>query len=74
MWRLGGLAEDAGDLELAESWYQKAVDRGNSDGMLGLARLAYEAGDLELAKSWLQKAVDLGNQNAIDALRALDAS
>ena len=71
---LGRLAHDAGDLELAESWWQKSADLGNSYGMAALGALAHDAGDLELAESWYQKAADLGNRVAIDVLAELDAS
>ena len=71
MARLGTLAYDAGDLELAESWWQKAADLGNSTGMIGLGMLAYDGGDLDLAESWLQKSADLGNEFAVDHLAAL---
>ena len=77
MMDLGWLAEEAGDLVLAESWYQKAADLGNSDAMWSLGSLAQKAGDLVLAESWYQKAADLGNANAmwsLDALAKLDAS
>ena len=71
MARLGKLAYDAGDLELAESWWQKAADLGNSTAMVGLGVLAYDAGDLDLAESWYQKSADLGNEFGVDALAAL---
>ena len=71
---LGTLAYEAGDLVLAESWYQKAADLGDTSAMVGLGRLAHDAGDLELAESWWQKAADLGNFDAIDALESLRRS
>ena len=40
MMDLGRLADKAGDLVLAESWYQKASDLGDSDAMWSLDALA----------------------------------
>ncbi len=36
---LGKIADDAGDLELAESWYQKSADLGNQYAKDALAAL-----------------------------------
>jgi TPR repeat protein len=33
MYQLGVLAQNAGDLELAKSWYTKAADLGDPDAM-----------------------------------------
>ena len=68
---LGSLAYKAGDLELAESWYQQAADLGNADAMHNLGVIARDAGDLELAESWFQKSADLGNSEAMYTLGAL---
>ena len=58
----------AGDLVMAESWWKKAADLSNSDGMTGLGWLAKETGDLVLAESWFQKAADLGNPTGMYSL------
>ena len=52
MFDLGVRAEEAGDLALAKSWYEKSADLGDSGAMRGLGLLADDAGDVELAKSW----------------------
>ena len=43
MFNLGVLAVDAGDLVLAESWYQKAADLGNQSASDALAKLGSAA-------------------------------
>jgi len=69
--RLGVLAYKAGDMVLAESWWQKATDLGDSTAMWRLGGLAEDAGNLELAESWFQKSADLGDSDALDSLGVL---
>ena len=71
MFELGVLANEAGDVKLAESWWQKAAALDDSMSMYQLGVLAQNAGDLELAKSWYTKSADLGDPDAIEALKTL---
>ena len=63
---LGDLAYEAGDVGLAEEWYQKAADLGNPVAMtsLGEIRMDY-LDDVEGAKLWWQQAAELGNTKAM---------
>ena len=69
--RLGVLAYKAGDMVLAESWWQQAADLGDSTAMWRLGGLAEDAGNLELAKSWCQASADLGDSDAMNDLGRL---
>jgi TPR repeat protein len=74
MYDLGAIANEAGDVKLAESWWQKAAALDDSMSMYQLGVLAPTAGDLELAKSWYTKAADLGDPDAMDVLKTLQQS
>ncbi len=65
MFNLGVIAQEAGDLKGAKSWYERAAGLGNSKAMIALARIAHMAGDLKGTKSWLERAAELGNDNAM---------
>ncbi len=65
MTSLGALAEEAGDLDAARVWYEKATALGNTEAMAQLGGLADEAGDRAAARAWWEKAAKLGNTNAV---------
>ncbi len=59
---------------IAASWYRKAAEAGNPDGMYNLG-LMYVDGrgvkrDQQQAIAWYRKAAALGDQYAIDALKS----
>ncbi len=47
---LGELAYEAGDLDAARAWYEKAAKLGNPDAMNSLGVLAKEAGDMDVVR------------------------
>lgn len=66
-----GLATEKNPAE-AKRWYGRAVELGDSDAMLGLARLQANAKDFAGARDWIKKAQVQGNRNAGEAMAALD--
>ncbi len=62
MIKRGGLAKEAGGLDLARIWYEKTAERG---------ALAYEAGDLDAARAWYEQAAKLDHPQAMHNLGVL---
>ncbi|GAB4054915.1 tetratricopeptide repeat protein [Catellatospora paridis] len=50
MTNLGLLAYEAGDVDAARGWYQRAADLGHAVGMHNLGVLARAAGDVDTAR------------------------
>ncbi len=71
---LGALAHEAGDLDAARIWYEKAAKLGHPTAMFNLGVLAGEAGDLEGARVWWEKAEQLGNVDAAFNVGFLDGA
>ncbi len=74
MFNLGLLAYEAGDLDAARDWWEKAAKLGDPRAMTNLGLFAEEAGDLDAARAWYEKAAKLGEPDAARWLAELDAS
>ncbi len=72
MYNLGGMASEAGDLKSAKSWFERAVELGNSDAMFELGFIADGAGDLKATKSWLEFAESVLSPREPAMARKLD--
>ena len=60
MYNVATMAFQAGDVELALDWYQKAAGLGDRDAMFNLGALAEGAGDLGVARHWYELAAKAG--------------
>ena len=69
--REGFLALERGDADEARRWFLRAIDAGDSDGMLGLGIVVLDQGNLEEAKQWFLRAADAGNSDGMDSLGVL---
>jgi TPR repeat protein len=66
--RLGVISQEAGDLELAADWYNKAADQELDYALFNLGNLEWNAGNRDSAKGWFLKAAEQGLANAQDML------
>ena len=71
MHHLGRLAQQAGDMELAESWWQKSAAGGEPWAMYELGVLAKAAGDVAAARTWWEQAAELDDSQAMYDLGVL---
>ncbi len=65
MFNLGVLAKEAGDLDAARAWCEKAANLDHPDAMFRLGLLAYEEGDEDAARAWYEQAAKLDNPDAM---------
>jgi TPR repeat protein len=71
---LGALAEQRGDIDEAERWYQRAADAGDAEGMNLLGLLLHERRhNTADATRWFRQAVDNGSTDAMVNLGVLGA-
>ncbi|MDQ1250078.1 MAG: polymerase primary sigma factor, partial [Actinomycetota bacterium] len=71
MFRLGVLAQEAGEAELAGDWYARAADAGDGGAMFRLGQLADDAGEAEASRDWFVRAADAGHGRAMFRLGVL---
>ncbi len=71
MVKLGRRADEAGDLDAARVWYEKATALGNTEAMNKLGFLAQQAGDKDAARAWWEQAAKLGHPHAMNRLGSL---
>lgn len=53
------------ELELAEEWYEKAIELGDSDSMNELAILMVDKGDQDSAGNWFARSAEAGNTRGV---------
>ena len=70
--RKGFLALERGEADEAAHWFLRAIDAGDSDGMLGLGIVVLDQEkNLEEATQWFLRAADAGNSDGMFCLGAL---
>jgi TPR repeat protein len=68
---LGVLLAQAGDTDVARTWWTRSADAGNTDAMFNLGVLHLNAGDTETARTWWTRAAASGSADAAELLARL---
>jgi Flp pilus assembly protein TadD len=64
MFLLGGILEQRGRTDEAETWWRRAADAGHPGAMSGLAYLLAMAGRVDAAETWRRRAAAAGEPGA----------